>query len=99
MSAAADKAERNYYDQLYLDKQAEARRKLAYDYNMVGSVNKTRKVPGGARNWNQTKSLGKQRTMKFLNSSFDGSNSSKARGPNYQTGLIGQNSKRGLSYF
>ena len=43
LSAAAEKAERNYYDQLYLDKQAEARRKLAYDYNMVGSVNKARK--------------------------------------------------------
>mmetsp|Transcript_30548 Transcript_30548/g.37640 ORF Transcript_30548/g.37640 Transcript_30548/m.37640 type:complete len:83 (+) Transcript_30548:675-923(+) len=80
-------------------KQAAARRKLAYDYSAVGSVNKTRRVPGGARQWQNARSLGKSRTKLFASSNGP-ANSATSRVPSSNMQVkMATNVPRGLSYF
>ena len=57
-------AEKEYFDEIYLMKQKAARRKLAYDYNLVGrkqNINKKQSALG-TKNWSNAKAVGKTRS-------------------------------------
>ena len=78
-----ENTEKEYLDELYQIKQQAARRKLAYDYNLVGRVNKQR---SSTKDWGNTNRIGRARNR--LAMSFQKESSVKQI-----------SSSRGLSYF
>ena len=66
--SATDLAERDYYDGLYVSRQAAVIRKSAYDYNQVGRAARKRTTGGSNKNWMNTQPL--RRSRPKLQTSF-----------------------------